>query len=256
MFKINSVVKSLLAIVFANLFLFVISYSAFLQYPVISGEPLVWQSVVEQSLTWIPFVIGYFLLFKAISRGKNKMGKIKIIEEDKLLFPSIFLIFLSGLSVGVHFSSQIIEDSLVNQQDLFVYKLAFFLDEQVGHFFIIPGIFLFFVLLVLEIQRERPRLSKVDNWLISLLAVLSGFVLGILAVEAGIIYLTAIPLACVAFYKYIFLLRQHGVNLFNYPFNRFFVITISITTLISIIWWALHGFLQPEEAGLRLFNLI
>lgn len=249
--KINPVVKSIILILFAYVFLFLISYSTFLQIPVIPGENLVWQSVIEQTTTWIPFVLGFSLLFQKIR--KNAKSNNPVIKENKLLLPSFFLIFLIGLSVGVHLSSQIIEDVLNKQRNPFVYNLAFFLDEQIGHLFIIPGILLSLILGLVEVNRENPQLNKVNKQIINLVGILTGSVAGILAVEAGSIFFLFIFGIVFLFYKYFKSIKKKNVQLLDYPFNRYLIILISVTTFFSIIWWSINGLSQPEEMGLHLF---
>ena len=249
--KINPVVKSLALVFLVYLFLFVISYSTFLQTPVIGGQVLVWQSLIEQSITWMPFVVGYAYLYRAIIKGKKR--SLRGIDESKLLIPSVVLIFLVGISTGVHFSSQIIEDVLVNQKELFVYQLAFFLDEQIGHLFLLPSVLLSIIFGVLEINREQPKLTGIDIWLVNILAVLTAVATSIMSVEAGLIYLFTIPLIFLAYYSVLKLAKRNKIRLLAYPLNRYLIVVAVVTTIFSIIWWSVNGFSQPEELGLQLF---
>lgn len=249
---INKTTKALCSIFFVYLFLFVISYSTFLQIPVVGGEALVWQSLIEQSITWVPFVVGYVYLYKVItSEKKNKSVNL---NESKLLIPSTVLVFLIGMSIGVHFSSQIIEDALVNQKDLFVYQLVFFLDEQIGHLFLIPGILLSIVLTALEISRIKPKQTKLDIWIVNLLAILTALTTSVMSVEAGIVYVFSIPIIVIAYYHLVKMAKKEKISICDYPFNRYLIIIGVLTTLFSLVWWSVNGFYQPEELGLHLIS--
>ncbi len=251
--KIHPTVKSLFLILLVTTFLFLISYSTFLQIPVVVDEALVWQSLVEQAISWIPFVLSFAILYKQITK-QEKEDAIGL-NESRLLIPSVIFVFLMGMSIGVHSTSQIIEDALISQKTSFVYRLAFFLDEQIGHLFLIPGAFLSIIFCALELNRKCSKLTALDKWLTNLSAVLTAAVAVILIVEAGVIYIIGFPAIAFSYYFLVKFARNNKVNLSAYPFNRYLIIVGLLITLFSLLWLAINRFSQPEELGLHLFGI-
>ncbi|MBT3249828.1 MAG: hypothetical protein HN846_00100 [Candidatus Pacebacteria bacterium] len=251
--KLNKTVSALIGLLIAYLLLAIISYSTFLQIPVFEGEPLVWQSLVEQFTTWIPIILGILYLFKTILEVPLK--KNKIVNENKFIIPGLFLVFVSAFSTGVHAVAQIFEDFLASNPDTHIYRMAFFFDEYIGHLFVVTLTIVLMFVAFMELNRKRQQLSKLDDYLVITTGVLNGAMWGLMGVEGGSIYLLIIPTMFIALWSLRKTLIKHSLKLNDYPFTKYSVIATSVM-LICVIWWvASRGwFVQPSDLGYELMR--
>ena len=182
----NRVVKALLLLAVANISIGLYAYGVFLQVPIFQGYPLMLQHVLEPIFYVIVAVIGNYLVFKSIYfSDKNKIIRF---NESKFLVPVIFLLLIIGVGFGIHTSSQMIADlfgdghiGYENNSSSLVYKLASFLDEGPGHWFVsIPMLFFYLFLSMIELNRKEARLLNYEK--VSVLLVASIIGVGLLIV--------------------------------------------------------------------------
>jgi hypothetical protein len=169
----HKTILALIVVFLALLFVGVFSYSTFLQIPVFKGYPLKWQSVVEQFTLWIPAALAYLYLFKAIT-ARQKI-KNRSINENKLLIPAVMLIYVSALSIGIHAASSIVEDYLINSPNTMLYSIVLFMDEAVGHIFLILFPVFLLIFCFLELNRRKSKLKKQEKVVIYTLSIINGF---------------------------------------------------------------------------------
>jgi len=160
MFQINKTVKALLFLALAYLIGTIVSYSTFLQIPVFSDSPLMWQSIVEQSLLWIlPVAVVYMTYFVICA---NKLEKV-LIDEKKLFLPAFLLVLVTGIGIGVHGVAQIVEDALINSQGTSLFQFVYFIDETLGHALLLLANFVGIIFSIIEMNRKGSVLHKIDK---------------------------------------------------------------------------------------------
>jgi len=251
--KINKTIKPLFFLSLSYIFVLTVAFSTFLQIPVFKGQDLMWQSLIEQFITWTPLLLAYYFLFKAITN--NPRLKKSIIEEKKLLVPGIFLIFFSGFSAGVHSFSQIVEDVLKGSKNTFLYSLSYFFDEYIGHLLLIFLPIIGFFLILLECNKEKKKLSRLDNSLLFILGLVNGAFWGIIGVEGGSMYIVVIPLVLGLITYLRRLIKKHRLNINELPYTKYFLIASVVMIITTMVWVFKNGFFtQPDDLGIELFN--
>lgn len=251
--KINRTIKALFFLSLSYIFVLTVAFSTFLQIPVFKGQDLMWQSLIEQFITWTPLLFVYYLLFGGII--KNPRLQKPIIKEEKLLVPGIFLIFFSGFSAGIHSFSQVVEDILKDSKNTFLYALSYFFDEYIGHLLLIFLPIIGFFLILLECNRKKKKLSRLDNSLLFILGLVNGVFWGIIGVEGGGMYIVIIPLVL----SFVIFLRKtvkrHRLNIDELPYTKYFLVSSAAMIVTTIIWIFRNGFFtQPGDLGIELFN--
>lgn len=251
--KINRTIKALFFLSLSYIFVLTVAFSTFLQIPVFKGQDLMWQSLIEQFITWTPLLFLHYFLFRGITENP-KLQK-PIIKEEKLFVPGIFLIFFSGFSAGIHSFSQVIEDILKDSKNTFLYALSYFFDEYIGHLLLIFLPIIGFFLILLECNRKKKKLSRLDNSLLFILGLVNGVFWGIIGVEGGSMYIVIIPLVL----GFVFYLRKtikrHRLNIDELPYTKYFLVSSAAMIVTTIIWIFRNGFFtQPDDLGIELFN--
>lgn len=251
--KTNKIIKPLFFLSLSYIFVLTVAFSTFLQIPVFKGQDLMWQSLIEQFITWTPLLFVYYFLFREII--ENPRLQKPIIKEEKLLVPGIFLIFFSGFSAGIHSFSQVVEDILKDSKNTFLYALSYFFDEYIGHLLLIFLPIIGFFLILLECNRKKKKLSRLDNSLLFILGVVNGFLWGITGVEGGSMYIVVIPLV-LGFIIYLRRpIKKHYLNINELPYTKYFLIASAAMIVTTIIWVLKNGFFtQPDDLNLELFN--
>ena len=248
----NKVVKALLLLAVANISIGLYAYSVFLQVPIFKGHPLMLQHVLEPIFYVIVAVIGNYLVFKSIYfSDKNKIIRF---NESKFLAPVIFLLLIIGIGFGIHTSSQMVADMLgdghigyENNSSSLVYKLASFLDEGPGHWFVsIPILFLYFFFSLIEFNRKEVRLMNYEKVSILLAALIIGVGLGISGFEGSFNgfnqnYLI-LPTAAILLYKIYKYKTSFVLKFWGYPFVAFLTVALVIYYIFVFIFSAVYGF--------------
>ena len=248
----NRVVKALLLLAVANISIGLYAYGVFLQVPIFQGYPLMLQHVLEPIFYVIVAVIGNYLVFKSIYfSDKNKIIRF---NELKFLVPIVFLLLTIGVGFGIHTSSQMITDlfgdghiGYENNSSSLVYKLASFLDEGPGHWFVsIPMLFFYLFLSMIELNRKEARLLNYEKVSVLLVASIIGVGLGIGGFEGSfngfnqnylIIPTVAVLLYQIYKYKTLFALK-----FWNYPFTTFLTASLIIYFVYILLFSTVYGF--------------
>ncbi len=253
MFQINKTVKALLFLALAYLIGTIVSYSTFLQIPVFSDSPLMWQSIVEQSLLWIlPVVVLYMTYFVINARKLEKV----LIDEKKLVLPAFLLVLVTGIGIGVHAVAQIVEDALINSQGTSLFQFVYFIDETLGHALLLPANFVGIIFSIIEMNRKGSVLNKIDKVLIYLLAIVNGLIWGFLSIEGGSLHLLVIVISILSL---VFLnkhIKKHRLDISKFVYTKYFFIASYTMIIFVLIYMILFGvFVQPSDLGFKLFSL-
>lgn len=246
-------IKSLIFLFIAYLSVLIISYSTFLQIPVFDDEVIVWQSLLEQFITWIPIALAYFYVLNSIL----KLEKVKktFFEEKKLLIPGMFLIFISAFSAGIHAIAQIAEEFLANAVNTNFYRTMFFFDEYIGHLFFITLTVAVFLVIQLELNRKPKKITKADKIIIWTIGSANGLFWGIGGIEGGSMYLPTIPIAVFLVWRLLKTLKENNLKIDNYALTKYYLISTATMIAVSIFWILFFGwFSQPAAAGFHLFT--
>lgn len=253
--KLNSTVRYISLLFVFGLLLFVISYSSFLQIPVVKNQNLVWQSIIEEVGLWLPFIFIYPYLFRSVTN--KPVTKRMELHEEKSLIPAVILVLSAGISIGIHISSQLIEDSIgAGGNETFIYRLSYFLDEYLGHLFM-PCLFLLgFILILLELNREKTQLAFVDDILLVVGGIANGIMTGIFAVEGGSVYIILIPLTMTILFVLWRKMANNQLHIRYYPYTKYYFIVSVAMIITSLLWVSRNGFfVQPSDLYFELFNL-
>ena len=248
----NKVVKALLLLATANILIGLYAYGVFLQVPIFQGYPLMLQHILEPIFYVIVAVIGNYLVFKSIYfLDKNKIIRF---NELKFLIPLIFLLLTIGVGFGIHTSSQMVTDLLgdghigyENNSSSLVYKLASFLDEGPGHWFVsIPMLFLYFFFSLIELNRKEARLLNYEKVSVLLVALIIGVGLGISGFEGSFNgfnqnYLI-LPTVAILLYKIYKYKTSFALKFWDYPFTAFLTTSLIIYSVFILIFTAVYGF--------------
>lgn len=250
----HKTILALIVVFLALLFVGVFSYSTFLQIPVFKGYPLKWQSIVEQFTFWIPAALAYLYLFKAIT-ARQKVKK-ELINENKLLIPAVMLIYISALSIGIHAASSIVEDYLVNSPNTMLFSIVMFMDETVGHIFLVLFPIFLLIFCFLELNRKKSKLNKYEKIIIYVLSIINGFLWGIAGVEGGSMYVAAVPITIGACLYLASFIKKQDIKIINYPFTLYFLLSSVVMVIATLFWVFKFGFFtQPGFLGVELLSL-
>jgi len=251
----QKVTKAIIILTLGYILLMIYAYGVFLQIPVVQGQTLTLQAVVEPFVYIVLMTIGNLFVFKAVySQEKSKK---QFFDEKKLLPWVITLLMLVAFGVGIHSSTQLIEETFINSStatihfiDNFSSQLSYFLEEYPGHYLIaIPAIILSFFLAKIELNRKKAKSKRFEKGIISFCALFVGVISAVSNAE-GHSTLFMLP---ISFYLLILLFRgnrQKGRNLLTMPFSSYFTISVISMILINIIFGLTFGwFVQPTELG-------
>ena len=248
----NKVVKALLLLAVANILIGLYAYGVFLQVPIFQGHPLMLQHILEPIFYVIVSVIGNYLVFKSIYfSDKNRIIRF---NELKFLLPVVFLLLTIGVGFGIHTSSQMVADLLgdghvgyENNSSSLVYKLASFLDEGPGHWFVsIPTLFLYFFFSLIELNRKEARLLNYEKVSVLLVSLIIGVGLGISGFEGSFNgfnqnYLI-LPTAAILLYKIYKYRTSFALKFWNHPFTAFLTASLIIYTVFVLFFSVVYGF--------------
>ena len=248
----NKVVKALILLAVANILIGLYAFGVFLQVPIFRGHPLMLQHILEPIFYVIVAVIGNYLVFKSIYfLDKNKFIRF---NELKFLIPLIFLFLTIGVGFGIHTSSQMVADLLgdghigyENNSSSLVYKLASFLDEGPGHWFVsIPTLFLYFFFSLIELNRKEARLLNYEKVSVLLVSLIIGVGLGISGFEGSFNgfnqnYLI-LPTAAILLYKIYKYRTSFALKFWNHPFTAFLTASLIIYTVFVLFFSVVYGF--------------
>ena len=248
----NKVVKALLLLAVVNILIGLYAFGVFLQVPIFRGHPLMLQHILEPIFYVIVAVIGNYLVFKSIYfLDKNKFIRF---NELKFLIPLIFLFLTIGVGFGIHTSSQMVADLLgdghigyENNSSSLVYKLASFLDEGPGHWFVsIPTLFLYFFFSLIELNRKEARLLNYEKVSVLLVSLIIGVGLGISGFEGSFNgfnqnYLI-LPTAAILLYKIYKYRTSFALKFWNHPFTAFLTASLIIYTVFVLFFSVVYGF--------------
>ena len=251
----QKVTKAIIFLTLNYIFLLVYAYGVFFQIPVVKGQILTLQAVVEPFAYLVLMTLGNLFVFKAVySQEKSKK---QFFDEKKLLPWAVALLMMVAFGFGIHSSAQLIEETFVNSStatihftDNFSSQLSYFLEEYPGHYLIaMPATILAFFLAKIELNRKKPKSKRNEKGIIAICAVFAGVISAISNAESHST-LFMLPLS---FYLLIQLLRknrQKGRNLLIMPFSSYFTIsTLSMILVNIILGFTLGWFVQPTELG-------
>jgi len=251
----QKVTKAIIILTLSYIALTTYAFGVFLQQPIVQGEVLTVQAVIEPIFYVVAMVVGNFLIFKAVySQEKTKK---RFFDEKKLLLPAIVLLMLVAFGAGIHATGQLIEETFVNTgtatqhyTDNFSSKVSYFLEEYPGHFLVVlPALILSYFLAKIELNRKLPLLKSYERFVIFGCAIFFGAISAIGNAE-GHSTVLMLPLGLYLLFK----LYQHNKslqrNLLTMPYSSFFAVSIVIMAVLNIIFGVSYGwFTQPTELG-------
>jgi magnesium-transporting ATPase (P-type) len=250
--------KATQAIIFlttAHILIGIYAFGVFLQYLVIQGQVLTIQAVLEPFFYITLMVIAKIFIFKAVY-FQEKLKK-QFFDEKKLLPWAVALLMLAAFGTGIHTTGQLIEETFVNSSkavqhytDNFSAKVAYFLEEYPGHFFIIiPSFILSFFLAKLELNRRQPDLKKFEKVAILICGLISGTLAAVANAE-GSVTIAILPLGVFFLYRLLIINKSLKRDLFSSPFSNYFVVSTTVMAILNIFFGLTNGwFVQPTELG-------
>ena len=226
------------------------AFGVFLQYPVVQGEILTIQAVIEPFVYVILMTIGNFSIFNAVySQEKTKK---QFFDEKRLLGTAIILLMLVVFGAGMHTTGQLIEETFVNSSTAtqhmvgnFTSQVAYFLEEYPAHFLVaIPYAILIYFLAKVEFNRKRKTLKTIERSTIVICALFYGVVFAVLNSEGHVAPLM-IPLNIFLLFKFYTFSKDKLLGVLTMPFSTFFIVPtfkvelhhLLILTLLSIPHW-------------------
>lgn len=240
----NKTIKAITVLTLLFILFFIYAYATFWQTLVSPNFALTYQQLFEPFFYFFVLSGGYLILFKTIySTSKDKVR----FNEANLLLPSILLLVILGVGAGIHTSAQMIEDAFGHSNG-FIYDLAFFLDEYPGHLLVsVPGFILIYFLALVELNRKKVQLNSLKKTLVIANSIIHGLFYVIGGYEGGSQYIILWPLLLILMIKLLHRRKQFNIDLWNYPYTLFFLLSILICLLLTPIFGLIFGFnIQPE----------
>lgn len=232
------------------------AFGVFLQHPVVEGELLTVQAVVEPLIYLLTMVVGNFAIYRAVF-SQEKPKKL-FFDEKKLIVPTITLLMLIAFGAGMHTTGQLIEETFVNSGTStqhtvsnFTSQVAYFLEEYPAHFLVaIPYTILLFFLGLVEFNRKSEILRSIERSIIVICAILYGVVFAIANFEGHVVSII-VPLNIYLMYRLFRAGKDSNQNIFNKPFSIYFVVgTMTMITLSLALGFVFGWSTQPTELGL------
>jgi len=251
----QKVTKAILILTLSYLALITYAFGVFLQQPIVQGEVLTLQAVIEPIFYVIVMVVGNFLIFKTVySQEKTKK---QFFDEKKLLLPAIALLMTVAFGAGIHTAGQLIEETFINSSVAtqhftgnFSSRVSYFLEEYPGHFLVvIPALVLSYFLAKIELNRKRPSLKLFERTLIFGCALISGVISAVGNAE-GNVTLLMLPLGLYLLFKLYLSNKSLQRNILIMPYTNYFTVSIVTMAVLNIIFGVTNGwFTQPSELG-------
>lgn len=250
----HKVTKAIIGLIIANILVFLYAYGVFLQVLLFPNYSLTLQHVLEPVFYALVFIASNYFLFKTIYFSKRETTE--KIGEAKFLTPTIFLILILGTGFGIHTAAQMIEDLLGYNNKTLVYNLAIALEEGPGHwFFSLPLLVLYFFLAKIELNRKPVSLKSFEKATIVICSIIAGVGLGLTGFEGNFNGLTQhlllIPFAGILLFKLYSLKKLFKLQLWYYPFSKFFFYTLIFYFIFTLIFSLFYGFNTSPDVDLR-----
>lgn len=253
--KVQKVTKAILVLTSSYIALITYAFGVFLQDPVVKGEVLTLQAVIEPIFYIVVMAVGNLLIFKTVySQEKSKK---QFFDERKLLLPAIALLMLVAFGAGIHTTGQLIEETFVNSgttaqhfTNNFSSKVSYFLEEYPGHFLVaIPTLILSYFLAKIELNRKRPSLKSFEKLLIFSCAVFFGAISAVVNAE-GHVTVLILPLSLYLLFKLYRFNKSWQRNLMTMPYSSYFAVSMVTMIVLNIVFGITNGwFVQPTELG-------
>lgn len=231
------------------------AFGVFWQNPIVEGEALTYQAVLEPFFFLIFTIVGYLpLSLHIISRAD--LSKLIFEKQRVFVFGGIMLLILA-FGFGIHTAGQIIEESFVNTSNATVHytedfpsKVAYFLEEDVSHALIVlPMVILSFILLVLSSTFTETSDTIINKGLLLMLSIFSGIVSALSYAESS--YMLPITIILnVSFLIYVWKKEFFALSSKN-DFVRYWIYSSIVSIVLCILYGFIFGWLvQPTELGL------
>lgn len=250
----KTVIAILILTVSYALFVFY-AFGVFLQMPVVEGESLTVQAVLEPIVYIALMVIGNGAVIWAVST--NARVKERYTNERALFVPSIMLLLLMSFGAGMHTSAQLIEETFVNTSATMVHvtenftsRVAYFLEEYPAHVLMfLPYGFLLYILAVVELNSIPARLRRYEQVVLVVSGIVYGTLFALLNAE-GHVTIPALVIGGVLMFKWHRHRKRAKRTLWELPFGAQFMIGNGVMLLLGICFGAIFGwFIQPTELG-------
>lgn len=170
--------------------------------------------------------------------------------SDKILYSFITLLALHLLGHGFHWAANAIHETIKHSgiYDSETLSYAYFLDEIVSHKIMYYPLYLILMLLLIEdFTHGRENLDR--NYLI--LSIPNGFLFGFSAIISAIEGQSAIEallMATSAILIIYILSIKEKIQVRNYPYIAFMLISSITMLIIGITYWFLFGgFIEPSQ---------
>ncbi len=256
---VHKTTQAIVLLVLCYLAFFLYAFGNFLQIPVIDGSPLTFQAALEPVAFIALMAIGNAWVAKVIYERKKQEQR--LLDEKKLLLPTLALLLLIAFGAGLHSAGQLIADMFditgtsVSREGESIYHTLHFLEEYLGHFLIFPPyIVLLFFIVTLEINRAASHLSRFDKGLILISGLLIGTLFGLGNAEAGSAAILIIPMNFLLLFHFYSLKQRRPFHLLELPFASCWFIATVTMTFTGIFFGFKNGwFTQPTAVGLRTY---
>lgn len=217
---------------------------------------LTWNIIFEQTTTWVLPVFSYLFMLRQLLTIPIIGDKQK---EQRLLFSGIIFVFLIGLSTGTHAAAQIIEHVIIAPEFAEFARshpqmldLIFVLDEIVGHLSFAFGTVVMYLLCMLELDRKRLPLTRLDKIILLIISSFCGILWSYAYLEGGSMQVLVLPLAIYLLIK-LEKEREDEASLFSYPLNFYFLCSTIVLAIITLVWAMKFGlFVQPSATVFKL----
>lgn len=228
----QKIIKAIIILTLSYVLLLFYAFGVFLKVPVFKSSPLTIQQILEPFFYFLMLILGFYFVFKAIYYSRKIKARF---NETKLLLPSIFLLILLGIGMGIHTVAQMIEDALGHEnKENFIYRLAYFLDEYPGHFSVaIPSSLLMFFLVILELNSEKINLKNFEKVILLVCSLIEGTTLVIAGFEGGGQYFVMWFLGVWLAFKILRFKEKFQLNFWQYPFTLFYILSALIFIILN-----------------------
>lgn len=230
------------------------AFGVFWQKPIVEGEALTYQAVLEPFFFLMFTVVGYLPLSIHII-SKSNFSKL-IFEKQKVFILGGIMLLILVFGFGIHTAGQIIEESFVNTSIATVHytedfpsKVAYFLEEDVSHALIVlPMVILSFILLVLSSTFTETSDKIINKGLLLMLSLFSGIVSALSYAESSYMLPLTVILN-ISLLIYVLKNKFFALSSKN-DFVKYWIYSTIVTIVICILYGFIFGWLvQPTELG-------
>lgn len=231
----NKVVKFQLIIFLLAVFYIFIRFLGISDIPFTLWQKVYWGNIIKDSFFLAASLILSYAILNII-RHNPKSGP--TIIPGKTLKRSLYIVLIFWwLAIVTHMVFDSVK-IIIPFPWLNIYQFADLLDETISHIFIyLPLIAISLIGTLLEIERPfKLTITKLETWLICLIAPLAGIAWGLNITEGRLSLVTSFP-AMIIFLIIIFYLSfKHNLNWKTRPWSLSFLLIYTFGSLSYLIW--------------------